>query len=110
MLRQGAFDPYPYILMNLVLSTIAALQAPLIMMSQNRSASRDRRQADSDYKINLKAELEIRNLHEKMDHLLKQQHTRLMEIQQIQIELLSELHLKPSRTPKAEKSPEAPPA
>jgi|UniRef100_UPI004049F7BB uncharacterized membrane protein len=110
VLRQGAFDPYPYILMNLVLSTIAALQAPLIMMSQNRSASRDRRQADSDYKINLKAELEIRNLHEKMDHLLKQQHTRLMEIQQIQIELLSELHLKPSRTPKAEKSPEAPPA
>lgn len=90
-LHQRAFDPYPYILMNLVLSALAAVQAPLIMMSQNRAASRDRGQADSDYKINLKAELEIRNLHEKMDHLLNQQHSRLMEIQQIQIELLSEL-------------------
>lgn len=110
VLRQEAFDPYPYILMNLVLSALAAVQAPLIMMSQNRAASRDRRQADSDYKINLKAELEIRNLHEKMDHLLKQQHTRLMEIQQIQIELLSELHPKPGRMPKTEAAPAATPA
>jgi uncharacterized membrane protein len=107
VLRQEAFDPYPYILMNLVLSALAAVQAPLIMMSQNRAASRDRRQADSDYKINLKAELEIRNLHEKMDHLLKQQHTRLMEIQQIQIELLSELSHKPGRSTKTEPNPAA---
>lgn len=110
VLRQKAFDPYPYILMNLVLSTLAALQAPVIMMSQNRAAARDRRQADSDYKINLKAELEIRNLHEKMDHLLKQQHTRLMEIQQIQVELLSELSHKPARAGKATTTPAAPSA
>ena len=92
ILRAQAFDPYPYILMNLVLSCIAALQAPVIMMSQNRTATRDRVQARNDYQINLKAELEIRHLHEKMDHLLKQQHSRLLEIQQIQIDLLTELH------------------
>lgn len=96
--------------MNLVLSTLAALQAPVIMMSQNRAAARDRRQADSDYKINLKAELEIRHLHEKMDHLLKQQHTRLMEIQQIQIELLSELSHRPARAGKSAATSVAPPA
>ena len=99
-LRERAFDPYPYILMNLILSCIAALQAPVIMMSQNRSASRDRQSAESDYKINLKAELEIRHLHEKMDHLLKQQHSRLMEIQQIQTELLMELGDRRSRRPR----------
>lgn len=92
VLRTTAFDPYPYILMNLILSCIAALQAPVIMMSQNRTATRDRVQARNDYQINLKAELEIRHLHEKMDHLLKQQHSRLLEIQQIQIDLLTELH------------------
>ncbi len=98
ILRTSAFDPYPYILMNLVLSCIAALQAPVIMMSQNRTATRDRVQARNDYQINLKAELEIRHLHEKMDHLLKQQHSRLMEIQQIQIDLLTELHASPRTT------------
>ena len=90
-LGSRAFDPYPFILMNLVLSCIAALQAPIIMMSQKRAEARDRVRAVNDYKINLKAELEIRHLHEKMDHLLNQQHARLLEIQRIQLDLLSEL-------------------
>ena len=85
------FDPYPFILLNLVLSCLAALQAPIIIMSQNRMESRDRVRAEHDYKINLKAELEIRHLHEKLDHLLKQQWTRLLEIQEIQLELMREL-------------------
>ena len=91
ILMMRAFDPYPYILMNLVLSALAALQAPVIMMSQNRSEARDRARGENDYKINLKAELEIRHLHEKIDHLLRGQYKRLFEIQQIQIELLEEL-------------------
>src|SRR5437764_11484744 len=91
ILANRAFDPYPYILMNLVLSALAALQAPVIMMSQNRSEARDRLRGENDYKINLKAELEIRHLHEKLDHLLRRQYNRLFEIQQIQIELLEEL-------------------
>ncbi|PYJ88341.1 MAG: hypothetical protein DME70_04290 [Verrucomicrobia bacterium] len=91
ILANRAFDPYPYILMNLVLSALAALQAPVIMMSQNRSEARDRLRGENDYKINLKAELEIRHLHEKIDHLLQRQYNRLFEIQQIQIELLEEL-------------------
>lgn len=91
ILANRAFDPYPYILMNLVLSALAALQAPVIMMSQNRSEARDRLRGENDYKINLKAELEIRHLHEKIDHLLRKQYNRLFEIQQIQIELLEEL-------------------
>jgi uncharacterized membrane protein len=88
--NQG-FDPYPFILLNLILSCIAALQAPVIMMSQNRSEARDRLRAENDYKVNLKAELEIRHLHEKVDHLLRKQYQRLFEIQQIQLELLQEL-------------------
>jgi uncharacterized membrane protein len=84
------FDPYPYILLNLFLSCLAALQAPVIMMSQNRQESRDRLRGENDYRINLKAELEIRHLHEKLDHLLQHQWERLMEIQQIQIELMNE--------------------
>lgn len=90
-LANRAFDPYPFILMNLILSCLAALQAPIIMMSQNRSEARDRLRAENDYKVNLKAELEIRHLHEKIDHLLRRQYNRLFEIQQIQIELLEEL-------------------
>jgi uncharacterized membrane protein len=86
-----AFDPYPFILLNLVLSCLAAVQAPIIMMSQNRAEARDRLRAENDYKVNLKAELEIRHLHEKLDHLLRRQYNRLFEIQQIQIELLQEL-------------------
>src|SRR5881296_1748563 len=85
------FDPYPFILLNLILSCLAALQAPVIMMSQNRSEARDRLRAENDYKVNLKAELEIRHLHEKIDHLLRRQYNRLFEIQQIQIELLEEI-------------------
>lgn len=85
------FDPYPYILLNLVLSTLAALQAPVIMMSQNRQEERDRLRAMHDYQVNLKAELEIRQLHQKIDHLLSHQWERLVEIQEIQMELINEI-------------------
>jgi uncharacterized membrane protein len=91
LLLTHAFDPFPFILLNLILSCLAAVQAPVIMMSQNRAEARDRLRAENDYKINLKAELEIRHLHEKIDHLLRRQYNRLFEIQQIQIELLEEL-------------------
>ena len=91
LLRAGAFDPYPYILLNLALSCLAALQAPVIMMSQNRAASRDRLEADEDFKINLKAELEIAALHEKVDHLLHGPYARLVEAQELQIELLEQM-------------------
>jgi len=84
------FDPYPFILLNLVLSSLAALQAPIIMMSQRRQETKDRMRAENDYRVNLKAELEIRQLHEKMDHQLAQQWDKLAEMQQIQIELLEE--------------------
>lgn len=87
------FDPYPYIFLNLILSCLAAMQAPVILMSQNRQEARDRIQAEHDYRINLKAELEIRHLHEKIDHLLMNQWQRLMEIQQIQLELMQDLAL-----------------
>jgi uncharacterized membrane protein len=85
------FDPYPYILLNLVLSCLAAIQAPVIMMSQNRQESRDRMHAMRDYQVNLKAELEIRHLHQKLDHLLSHQWERLVEIQDIQMELINEV-------------------
>jgi len=85
------FDPYPYILLNLVLSCLAAIQAPVIMMSQNRQEARDRLRSQSDYRVNLKAELEIRQLHEKLDHLISRQWDRLMEIQAIQTEIMSEI-------------------
>jgi uncharacterized membrane protein len=91
LLLNRGFDPYPFILLNLILSCLAAMQAPIIMMSQNRAELRDRLRSENDYKINLKAELEIRHLHEKIDHLLRRQYNRLFEIQQIQIELLEEL-------------------
>jgi uncharacterized membrane protein len=84
-------DPYPYILLNLVLSCVAAVQAPVIMMSQNRQEAKDRVRSQHDYQVNLKAELEIRHLHEKVDHLLSHQWQRLVEIQEIQLELLSEI-------------------
>ena len=91
VLATRAVDPYPFILLNLVLSCLAALQAPVIMMSQNRQEAKDRRRAQHDYQVNLKAELEIRHLHEKMDYMLKQQSQRLFEIQEIQIDLMEEL-------------------
>jgi uncharacterized membrane protein len=84
------FDPYPFILLNLVLSTLAALQAPVIMMSQRRQEQKDRLRAENDYRVNLKAELEIRQLHEKIDHQLAHQWEKLAELQKIQIDLLEE--------------------
>ena len=81
-------DPYPYILLNLILSCMAAIQAPVIMMSQNRQEAKDRLRAENDYRVNLQAELEIRHLNEKMDHLVINQWQRLLEIQQIQMEIM----------------------
>jgi len=88
---RAPFDPYPFILLNLVLSCLAAVQAPIIMMSQNRQDEKDRVRSQNDYQINLKAELEIRLLHEKLDHLIMRQWERLSEIQSIQTELLHDL-------------------
>jgi uncharacterized membrane protein len=86
-----AFDPYPFILLNLVLSCLASVQAPIILMSQARMSEIDRERAAQDFRINLKAELEVAALHEKMDHLLHQQWDRMVELQQVQLELLEEL-------------------
>ncbi len=85
-----AFDAYPFILLNLILSCLAAIQAPIIMMSQKRQEAKDRLRALNDYRVNLKAELEIRHLHEKMDHLITKQWQRLAEIQRIQLETMQE--------------------
>ena len=85
-----SFDPYPFILLNLILSTIAALQAPIIMMSQNRKEEKDRQRAVNDYLINLKAEIEVRNLHQKMNLLMAEQMQTLFEIQKVQVDLLEE--------------------
>lgn len=86
----GAFDPYPFILLNLLLSCVAAIQAPIIMMSQKRQEQKDRLRSSNDYQVNLKAELEIRHLHEKIDHLITKQWQRLAEIQQVQLEILQD--------------------
>jgi uncharacterized membrane protein len=86
-----SFDPYPYILLNLVLSMLAAIQAPIILMSQNRQAEKDRLNAEHDYEVNLKAELEIMLLHEKLDHLREGQWRELLEIQKEQLKLLGKL-------------------
>ncbi|EMY76766.1 PF06210 family protein [Leptospira weilii serovar Ranarum str. ICFT] len=96
ILVKDPFDPYPFILLNLILSCLAALQAPVIMMSQNRQEAKDRIRSENDYKINLKAEIEIRTLHEKVDHLLLDQWSKMIEIQEIQMEILGEIssHLK----------------
>lgn len=85
------FDPYPFILMNLLLSAIAALQAPIIMMSQNRKEEKDRKRSENDYLINLKAELELRSLHQKMDLLLEEQIKILFDTQAKQLELLKNI-------------------
>lgn len=85
------FDPYPFILLNLILSCLAALQAPVIMMSQNRQEEKDRERAKKDYMINLKSELEIRMLHEKLDHLIMHQQQELIEIQKVQIEMMNDI-------------------
>lgn len=97
-LRQQAFDPFPFILLNLILSCLAAIQAPIIMMSQNRQEQKDRQRAEHDYRINLKAELEIKLLSEKIDHLLVHQNKKLLEIQEMQIDYLEDL-LKRSARP-----------
>lgn len=85
------FDPFPYIFLNLVLSCIAAIQAPVIMMSQNRQEAKDRMRGENDYKINLKAELEIQHLNEKIDKMMNDQWKHLLEIQQMQMDMIEEL-------------------
>ena len=86
-----SFDPYPFILLNLILSSVAALQAPVIMMSQNRQEEKDREHAKMDYMVNLKSELEIRMLHEKVDHLIINQQQDILELQKTQVEMLSKI-------------------
>lgn len=90
-LLQKPFDPYPFILLNLLLSCVAAIQAPIIMMSQNRQEEKDRERSKNDYMINLKSEMEIRMLHEKIDHLIVHQQKHLMEIQQVQIDMMNDI-------------------
>ncbi len=85
------FDPFPFILLNLILSCLAAIQAPIIMMSQNRQEQKDRKRSEHDYKINLKAELEIKLISEKIDHLLVHQNKKLLEIQEVQTDYLEDL-------------------
>jgi uncharacterized membrane protein len=85
------FDPYPFIFLNLILSCLAAIQAPIIMMSQNRQELKDRMRSENDYKVNLKSEIEIRTLHEKVNHLLLDQWSKMMSIQEIQMEILEEI-------------------
>jgi uncharacterized membrane protein len=91
ILANKGFDPFPFILLNLILSCLAALQAPVIMMSQNRQEEKDRDRARKDYMINLKSELEIRMLHEKLDHLIMHQQEELIKIQKIQIEMMNDI-------------------
>ena len=90
LLNKG-FDPYPFILLNLILSCLAALQAPVIMMSQNRQEEKDRERSKQDYMVNLKSELEIRMLHEKIDHLIIHQQQELLSIQQVQVEMMEDI-------------------
>jgi uncharacterized membrane protein len=91
ILVNKGFDPYPFILLNLILSCIAALQAPVIMMSQNRQEEKDRNRAKKDYMINLKSELEIRMIHDKIDHMIMHQQQELIEIQKVQIEMMNDI-------------------
>lgn len=97
-LTSKAFDPYPFILLNLILSCLAALQAPIIMMSQNRKDEKDRDRSKKDYMINLKSELEIRGLHEKIDNLIIHQQQELMEIQSVQIDMMADILKKIEKT------------
>lgn len=103
ILLSRPFDPYPYILLNLILSCVAAMQAPIIMMSQNRQESKDRKRSENDYMINLKSELEIRNLHQKIDLSTEEQYKHLCEIQQQQIELMLDI-LKHVKNPSSSKT------
>ncbi len=90
-LASKPFDPYPFILLNLILSCLAALQAPVIMMSQNRQEEKDRERSKQDYMVNLKSELEIRMLHEKLDHLIIHQQQELLNIQEVQVEMMEDI-------------------
>jgi len=90
-LANKGFDPYPFILLNLILSCIAAMQAPVIMMSQNRQEEKDRERAKNDYMVNLKSELEIRMLHEKIDHLILSQQQEVLEVHKDQMEMMSDI-------------------
>lgn len=98
LLRNSAFDPYPFILLNLALSCVAALQAPVIMMSQNRMESKDRQRSEYDFKVDMKAEKEIRLLHEKVDHILAHQHRTISEILQLHLDTMQQLQLKKNDT------------
>jgi uncharacterized membrane protein len=91
LIKANAFDPYPFIFLNLILSCVAAIQAPVILMSQNREETKDRLRAEHDFQTNLRAEMEIRYLHDKLDYLLMHQWQRLLEIQQIQMELMEQV-------------------
>lgn len=91
LLLNKGFDPYPFILLNLILSCLASLQAPIIMMSQNRQEEKDRERAKKDYMINLKSELEIRILDDKLDHLIMHQQQELIEMQKVQIEMMTDI-------------------
>lgn len=101
------FDPYPFILLNLLLSTIAALQAPIIMMSQNRKEEKDRQRAINDYLVNLKAEIEVRNVHSKLDLLIAEQMKTLFEIQKAQMDTMEEIKIIVSRTTKIDEKQSA---
>lgn len=103
ILRGKAYDNYPYILLNLILSCLAALQAPVIMMSQNRQEAKDRIQADYDFKVNRKAEVEVRLLHEKLDHLLLHQHQNMIHLLQMQMDIIQQLQQKADKIRDAEK-------
>lgn len=93
LLGNKGFDPYPFILLNLVLSCLAAVQAPIIMMSQNRQGKKDRQQSEYDYKVNLKAETEVQLLHEKLDYLLLHHHRNMVELFQLQVDMMQQLQI-----------------
>jgi uncharacterized membrane protein len=107
LLHSSAFDPYPYIFLNLLLSMLAAIQAPIIMMSQNRQAAKDRVAAEHDYEINLKAEIEICQLHDKIEELRSQHIAQLLELQQQQVDLLRQIAASAGRSEAAAGSPPA---
>jgi uncharacterized membrane protein len=104
-LLKKSFDPYPFILLNLLLSTIAALQAPVIMMSQNRKEEKDRQRAVNDYMINLKSEIEVRNLHGKIDLLMTEQMKTLFEIQKTQVDLMEDIKNIVKKVPREKDNP-----
>lgn len=101
LMSTKAFDPFPFILLNLVLSCIAAIQAPIIMMSQNRQEEKDRQRAENDYLINLKSEIEIRNLHQKLNLLMEEQMKGLIDIQKYQTAMLEEIKKGFDQNPKS---------